>query len=201
MNLLATMVLRRIFLILTLGVAVAACKNTSTSLSPSAVDSLKTVFQDINGQLELSWNQMMADDDAKLDNLRRILQEVEYSGNYNRLKLDTLKQHIDNLQQVRYDQQTMSDSDLINLYDSITTQVMGEVTIFTTRLEQFEQYPIMGQLLQEAFEADDRVLRYRIDYDRTAKQYNAFINDHQEHLPLVAKQKELQPKPLFELQN
>jgi hypothetical protein len=182
-------------------VAVAACKNTSTSLSPSAVDSLKTVFQDINGQLELSWNQMMADDDAKLDNLRRILQEVEYSGNYNRLKLDSLKQHIDNLQQVRYDQQTMSDSDLINLYDSITTQVMGEVTIFTTRLEQFEQYPIMGQLLQEAFEADDRVLRYRIDYDRTAKQYNAFINDHQEHLPLVAKQKELQPKPLFELQD
>ena len=195
------MAFRRVIFIFFLLAIVASCKNTSTSLSPTAVDSLRTVFQDINSQLDVTWTEMMNDDDAKLDNLRRILQEVEYSGNYNRLKLDSLKQHIDELQEVRYDQVTMSDSDLINQYDSLTTQVMGEVTIFTTRLEQFEQYPIMGQLLQEVFEADDRVLRYRIGYDRSAKQYHAFIKDHQDHLSSVTKQTEMQPKPLFELQN
>lgn len=144
---------------------------------------------------------MMLDDDDKLSNLTRILQEVEYSGDYNRLKLDSLKKDIDQLAAVRYDQQSMSDSDLINLYDSMTTQVMGEVTVFTTRLSQFDQYPLMGQLLQETFEADDRILRFRIDYDRSAKQYNSFIEEHEPDLPLVAKQKVLLPKPLFELQN
>jgi hypothetical protein len=144
---------------------------------------------------------MMQDDDDKLDNMRRILQEVEYSGDYNRLKLDSLKQDIDQLAFVRYDQKTMSDSDLINLYDSMTTQVMGSVTEFTTSLSQYEQYPTMGQLLQEVFEADDRVLRYRIEYDRSAKQYNSFIEAHEPDMQLVAKQKVLPPKPLFELQN
>lgn len=183
-------------------ILLGACnKNTSTSLTPTAIDSLKTVFQDINTQLEAAWNTMMLDDDDKLSNLTRILQEVEYSGDYNRLKLDSLKKDIDQLAAVRYDQQTMSDSDLINLYDSMTTQAMGEVTVFTTRLSQFDQYPLMGQLIQEVFEADDRILRFRIDYDRAAKQYNSFIEEHEPDLPLVAKQKVLQPKPLFELQN
>ena len=179
-----------------------ACnKKSSTSLTPTAIDSLKSVFQDINSDLETTWSEMMQDDDEKLDNMRRILQEVEYSGNYNRLKLDSLKQDIDHLASVRYDQQTMSDSELINLYDSLTNQVMGKVTIFTTRLEQFEQYPIMGRLLQEVFEADERVLRYRIDYDKIAKQYNAFIETHEPDMQVLTRQNDLQPKPLFELQN
>lgn len=193
---------KSILLIFFVAIILGACnKNTSTSLTPTAIDSLKTVFQDINTQLEAAWNTMMQDDDDKLSNLTRILQEVEYSGDYNRLKLDSLKKDIDQLAAVRYDQQTMSDSDLINLYDSMTTQAMGEVTVFTTRLSQFDQYPLMGQLIQEVFEADDRILRFRIDYDRAAKQYNSFIEEHEPDLPLVAKQKVLQPKPLFELQN
>ncbi len=193
---------KSILLIFFVAIILGACnKNTSTSLTPTAIDSLKTVFQDINTQLEAAWNTMIQDDDDKLSNLTRLLQEVEYSGDYNRLKLDSLKKDIDQLAAVRYDQQTMSDSDLINLYDSMTTQAMGEVTVFTTRLSQFDQYPLMGQLIQEVFEADDRILRFRIDYDRAAKQYNSFIEEHEPDLPLVAKQKVLQPKPLFELQN
>lgn len=144
---------------------------------------------------------MMKDDNEKIDNLRRILQEVEYSGNYNRLTLDSLKNRIEQLAMTRYDQQTMSDSEKINLYDSITNQVLGEVTIFTTRLEQFEEYPIMGRLLQEVFEADERVLHYRISYDRSAKQYNSFIDSYQDDLQLSAQGKELHPKPLFEIPN
>jgi hypothetical protein len=192
---------KSLLVLLSIVIFTACNKNSSTTLSPTVVDSLKTVFTDINGQLEVAWEDMIKDDDEKLDNLRRILQEVEYSGDYNRLKLDSLKEHIDELQQVRYDQNTMADSDLINFYDSLTTQVMGEVTIFTTRLEQFEQYPTMGQLLQEVFEADDRVLKYRIEYDKSAKEYNAFIEANQDHMQLVARQRDLKSKPLFELQN
>ncbi len=176
-------------------------KKTSTTLSPSTVDSLKSVFQEIDSNLETTWQEMITDDDEKLDNLRRILQEVEYSGSYNRLQLDSLKKDIDKLEAARYDQQTMSDSELINQYDSLTNQVLGEVTIFTTRLQQFEQYPIMGRLLQEVFEADDRVLHHRIQYDKIAKQYNSFLEAYEPDIQVVARQKNLQPKPLFELQN
>ncbi len=190
------------FSIFIISIVLGACnKNTSTTLTPTLIDSLKIVFQDINTQIDVTWNKMIQDDDDKLDNMKRILQEVEFSGDYNRLKLDSLNKDIDKLTAIRYDQQTMSDSDLINLYDSMTTQVMGEVTVFTTRLSQFGQYPLMGELIQEVFESDDRVLRYRIEYDRSAKEYNAFIESHESELHLVAKQKVLQPKALFELQN
>lgn len=176
-------------------------KKTSTALNPTTIDSLKSVFQEISTDLDASWNQMIKDDDEKLDNLRRVLQEVEYSGKYNRLKLDSLKKDIDQLEAARYDSETMSDSELINRYDSMTNQVMGEVTIFTTRLEQFEQYPIMGQLLQEVFEADDRVLHHRIEYDRIAKRYNSFLESYQPDMQLLTRQQDVRPKPLFELQN
>lgn len=183
-------------------IALGACsKKSSSTLSPTAIDSLKSVFQNINNQVDTTWAAMMQDDNEKMDNLHRILQEVEYSGNYNHLKLDSLKGRIDQLKNARYDQQTMSNSEKINQYDSLTNQVLGEITIFTTRLDQFEQYPIMGRLLQEVFEADERVLRHRIAYDRSAKQYNSFIQSHQDALPQIAKQAALSPKPLFELQN
>ena len=188
--------LKSVLPIIIITVILGACnKNASTSLTPTAIDSLKTVFHDINTELDITWKEMMQDDDDKLDNMRRILQEIEYSGDYNRLKLDSLRQGIVDLASVRYNQQSMSDSDLINLYDSMTTQFMGEVTLFTTKLEQFEQFPLMGQLLQEVFEADDRVLRYRIEYDKTAKQYNSFIETHERNLQLVAKQKFCSPNP------
>ena len=190
--------LRSLFSVLLMALILVACnKNSSTTLTPTAIDSLKTVFLDINSEIDTAWNVMMKDDDEKLDNLKRILQEVEYSGNYNRLKLESLINQIEALVSIRYDQRSMSDSELINKYDDLTTQVMGNVTNFTTSLAQFEQYPLMGQLLQEVFEADDRVLRFRIDYDKTAKQFNSFIETHEPEGQVVAKQKILQPKPVF----
>jgi len=196
------MTFSRTFFVLLLLISFVACsKKSSTTLTPTAVDSLKAVYQDLSVQVDTTWTAMMKDDDEKLDNLRRILQEVEYSGSYDRLKLDSLKNHIDQLASVRYDQQSMSDSEKINIYDSMTNQVMGEVTIFTTRLEQFDQYPTMGRLLQEVFEADERVLHHRISYDKSVKQYNAFIEAYQQDLQLSAQGSPPQPKPLFELPN
>lgn len=192
--------LKSVFAVLLLTLVIGSCsKNANTTLSPEALDSLKMTFQSINHQMDQVWTEMIMDDDGKLENMRRILQEVTYSGNYNRLKLDSLSREIENLAKIRYDRHTMSDSDLITLYDSLTTQTMGELTTFTTSLPQFQQFPLMETLLQEIFEADDRVLHYRIEYDNAAKWFNLFVEDNRPYLDQITSQSDLQPKPLFEL--
>lgn len=192
--------LKSAYTIFLLTLILGACnKSATTTLSPEALDSLQMTFKSINTQLDQVWTEMIMDDDGKLENMRRILQEVSYSGNYNRLKLDSLSREIETLAKVRYDRTTMSDSDLISLYDSLTTQTMGELTAFTTSLPQFQQFPLMGTLLQEIFESDDRVLHYRIEYDNAAKWYNLFVEDNRPYLEQITSQIDLQPKPLFEL--
>ena len=180
--------------------AVISCNKKASTLSSDALDSLKLTYKQINGELDFSWTEMIMDDDGKLENMRRILQEISYSGNYDRIKHDSLGKAVEALAALRYDRETMADSDLITRYDDQTTQTMGSLMEYTTALPQFPQYPLMGQLLQEIYEADDRVLQYRIQYDRAAKSYNQFIGDNEPYLDQVTGQIDLQPKPLFELQ-
>ncbi len=191
--------LKSTFLLLVPILFLAACNKNSSSLSTDAVDSLKLTYQQITVDVEQAWVDMIMDDDGKLENMRRILQEVGYSDSYNRLKFDSLNKEVDALAQLRYDQESMSDSDLITLYDERTGTTLGKLMTFTTSLPQFEQYPLMGTLLQEIFEADDRVLRYRIQYDNAAKSYNQFITDHESNLGLLTSQEIHHAKALFEL--
>lgn len=177
-----------------------ACnKKASGPLSTDALDSLKLTYQQIEVELEQVWIEMMMDDDGKLENMRRILQEISYSTGYNRLTFDSLSNSVEALAKLRYDQQTMSESDLISLYDTRTTETMDALAKFTTQLPQFEQYPLMGTLLQEIFEADDRVLQFRIHYDNAAKDYNNFIAENEPYLQQVTNQASHQIKGLFEL--
>ncbi len=185
---------------LLLSMAFACSKNASNSISRDDLDSLQLTYEQINAELDQTWTEMIMDDDGKLENMRRVLQEVSYSGgNYNRLKHDSISKGVDKLAEMRYDQESMADSDLITRYDSLTTATMNDLTVFTTGLPQFEQYPLMGQLLQEIFEADDRVLQYRIQYDRAAKWYNQFIEENDPYMARISSRENPVPKPLFEL--
>ncbi len=177
-----------------------ACNKKARTLSVDTLDSLKLTYQQINNELEFSWTEMMMDDDGKLENMRRILQEISYSGDYSVVTHEGLKKEVEDLAAIRYDRETMSNSDLITNYDDKTNTTMSGLMEFTTGLPQFEQYPLMGQLLQEVFEADDRVLQYRIQYDRAVKSYNQFIEENEPYLEQIANQEILQAKSLFELQ-
>lgn len=181
-------------------VSVLSCsKNASDSISTEALDSLKLTYQQINVGIDQAWTEMMMDDDGKLENMRRLLQEISYSGSYDRVQHGALAKDVESLAEMRYDQTTMQNSDLISEYDNITNNTLGALQEFAVSLPQFEQYPLMTTLLNEIYEADDRVLRYRIQYDNAAKMYNQFIADNQSLMGQLTANAEHEPRALFEL--
>ncbi len=179
--------------------AFSCSKNASDSISTEAMDSLKLTYTQINVGIEQAWTEMMMDDDGKLENMRRLLQEISYSGSYDRIQHGQLANDVESLAEMRYDQTTMQDSDLISSYDDRTNSTLGALQEFAVNLPQFEQYPLMTTLLNEIYDADDRVLRYRIQYDNAAKMYNQFISDNKSLMGQLTTATDHQPKALFEL--
>ncbi|MGI9543447.1 MAG: hypothetical protein ACR2MX_09320, partial [Cyclobacteriaceae bacterium] len=72
--------------------ACAKKSNSSGTLTSADLDSLQIQFSQINSDIDQAWVAMMVDDDGKIENLKRLLQEVVYSNNYDQAKIDSLQQ-------------------------------------------------------------------------------------------------------------
>ncbi|MDN4164986.1 hypothetical protein QWY31_05700 [Cytophagales bacterium LB-30] len=178
---------------------VFSCETSkSKKLSPEEKDSVVVYQKALGDSLQKAWTFMMEDDDAKLSDLKRLIQEMEYSYQYDSLVLDTLKQELENLKAIRYDQVTVAISENIDNYDIATNTLINRVISFAYSQPAFNQYTLMAELEADILAANERVLYYRIEHDRWAKRYNAYTEENksvfEERNPEL-----LQKKPLFEL--
>ena len=123
---------------------------------------------------------MIADDDQKIADAKRLLEEISYTNKYNVQQYDTLQQNLATLLQIRYNNTTMANSAAIDDYDSASNKVMNEILMLATSHPDYQKYPLMKELVNDIQEANARVLRHRVDYDYSAKQYNQFIEDNKE---------------------
>lgn len=178
---------------------VFSCETSkSKKLSPEEKDSVVVYQKALGDSLQKAWNFMMEDDDLKLSDLKRLLQEMEYSYQYDSLVLDTLKQELENLKTLRYDQVTVAVSENIDNYDIATNALINRVISLAYSQPAFNQYTLMAELEADILAANERVLYYRIEHDRWAKKYNAYTEENkgvfEERNPELLKK-----KPLFEL--
>lgn len=169
-------------------------------VSAETIDSLRTVYQAINDSLQTAWDRMIEDDDQKLAYMRRLVQEVSYTNNFDSAEYKAMMDMIDQLASIRYDQKTMESSQLIDKYDSATYETIRRVTAYAQEHPQFENYPLMQELVNDIQQAQEQVFFYRIRYDTLAKSYNAFIEDNEEFLVEIDNTRtDFKQKPLFEL--
>jgi hypothetical protein len=203
---------RNFTLILTFGLAVfffSACetgqqrteKPVEETETEKDTEALKTEYQQIQTQLDTTWQTMMEDDDEKIFYLDRLLDEVSYTGDYDEELYKSLKEQVAHLKEQRYTRQTMANSTEIDLYDEATRKVMLEVIAFAREHPQYERYPLMEELIYDIQQKDQNVLLYRMDYDDAAKAYNRFIEKHEELVKEIENKEEVEPLPLFELQS
>lgn len=174
-------------------------KSKETALSQNEVDSLSLALVAMEDSLETAWTQMMEDDDQKIADAKRLLEEISYTNIYDQAQYDSLQQNLKTLQSMRYDNISMENSLLIDNYDSSSNKVMNEIISLASSHPEFQRYPLMKELISDIQKANGRVLRHRVNYDYVAKQYNQFIEAHQDELEEVDSLKTLKKKPLFEL--
>lgn len=164
------------------------------------LDSINLQFVMINDSLQTSWMEMIKDDNEKFANMKRLLQEVSFTKNYDKETYDELMTRIDQMSVIRYNMETMANSNKIDEYDAVSNALSNDVTQFVVNHPDYGSYPLMDELIEDIHQADYRILLHRIKYDQNAKQYNHFIHEHKDaeiaNERLNASWKE---RPLFEL--
>ncbi|GAA4369447.1 hypothetical protein GCM10023185_43040 [Hymenobacter saemangeumensis] len=180
----------------------ASCKrdgSKTATLDPASATSVKAQLDVLRDSVEIKWRTMTESDDQKIGVTRLLLQELQKQPGANVAQLQSLTKANNRLKALRYDQQTMASSDLIDRYDAAQDSLLHAL------------YPIAApegaaptenarNFVEGLQQLDDGVVGFRVQYDRAAKQYNNYLKLHQDKVQsLGGKYSELKPLPLFEL--
>ena len=175
--------IRIVFIALLCAAAYTACQRASEEKKEGkrqlSVDSLNQTYRSLNDSLTARWEVIVADEDQKLADMRRLLQEISYFPIYNKARLDTLQQQLQQVYEMRFDPETLT-SEQIDRYDSAASALKTKIIQFAQEHPDVEQYPLVGQLIDSIEAADQRVLFHRVKYDNYARDYNAFLETNRE---------------------
>jgi hypothetical protein len=144
---------------------------------------------------------MIDEDDRKLIYLKRLLQEVSRTNDYDTIKCELLMKRLEALKNFRYDRRSMSNSSLIDQYDSITIKLVPEIREFAQSNHKIKNVKLVGELIIGINELDNNnnILFKRVDYDKTAKKFNDFVMKNEEVLKENLPDADINKKPLFEI--
>src|SRR6478735_2335734 len=159
---------------------------------------VKAEMDNLLKEMNTAWNEMIASDDQKIDNLQTLLARIGRDKNYDKKALTEVIAARNNLKAKRYDSLGIQHVAAVDAYDSAQIKVMDATNqlIETTNLASRDT--IAGKLASQIQEDDSRVPIMRAHYDRAAKNYNQYLKDYQPQLQKLGKPyNELKPVPLF----
>jgi predicted transcriptional regulator len=187
----------------TLAVAVtmlAACKKKSAPQTDfTKADSLTDTYLALQDTMLQVWNTMMHDDNRKLKAMEHLLHELRVSSPEKRDELQSYEHRLDDLVKMRYDQQSMSDAEVVSGYDFASNSLVAELVAVAESQKQFPYNPTLQQLVDSIRAADQRVINYRDEYDEIASRFNHFIDRYKDHLEDLRSDSFLEKKPLFQM--
>jgi hypothetical protein len=130
----------------------------------------------------------------------RLVKELLMIDGANSESLKSTETAVQKLTENRYDQNSMKFSRNIDLYDSVTNQVIQKLRNETNSNPNAIKYQIVNQLLSEIQMADDSILFYRKEYDRKVDQFNNFLKTRKKDLKKSGVNVDsIKPYPVFRL--
>jgi len=187
-----------IILLLSIAFALSSCKQVQKS--SVAESSVSKELENQKLQLDGTWNVMFQSDDNKIENLNRLVKELQMIDGSNSGLLTLAEKEIQSIKGFRYDQNSMRISRSIDIYDSVTNVVIQKLRNETNQNPNAIKYQIVNQLISEIQLADDSILFYRKEYDRTVDSYNNFLKTRNKDLKKSGINVDsLKPYPVFRL--
>lgn len=178
-----------------------ACDQRSTSESGNftKADSLTETYLALQDTMLQAWNSMIHDDNRKIKAMHRLLEEMKRSNPENLPELESLEARLEQLASLRYDQTSITNPELVSEYDFASNSLVTEIIVLAESQRDFATDQLLQELVDSIRAADQRIMNYRQEYDRTASRFNAFIDRNKEVLHEIDSQTFLQKKPLFEM--
>lgn len=193
----------RLFFVMLMLLTAVACqpsgnKNKTVLTAESArQDSLVQAYVAARDSANVVWNTMEKQEEDMFFNMRRLLDEIRYTDNYNEAELDSLYKLVETLKNYRFTQESIKNDRVIDRYDSATQATTDAVLLFAETHPQFNDYPLMGQLVDEILEARNQVLFRRIRYDEQTIMQNELLEEHERLSGIDSL--DARKKPLFQI--
>lgn len=137
-------------------------------------DSLTDNYLSFNDSIIQIWNIMIHDDNQKIKSMRYVLHILGESNEFNNEDLLVLEERLDQLVQNRYTPESLNDAS-IEEYDFASRALVTEITTLAQQSSSFSENEKLQRKVDEILAAEERVEKYRNDYDRIVEQYNQFL--------------------------
>lgn len=165
----------------------------------SKADSVTDSYLSLQDTMLQVWNTMMHDDNRKVKAMRALLHELSVSNPDKIEELKDYESRLDLLVGMRYDQESISNPDIVTEYDFASNSLITELITLAETQKEFAYNRTLQKLVDSIRAADQRVLNYRAQYDEVASKFNRFIEQHEEFLEDMESDSLSAKKPLFQM--
>lgn len=138
------------------------------------IDSLTESYLSYNDSILQAWNVMINDDNQKIKSLHYVLHTLLESNEFNGEDLQALGERLEQLVENRYTPESLNEV-AIEEYDFASNALVTEITTAAQQYSKFDQNEKLQKVVEEILAADQRVEKYRSDYDEVVEQYNQFL--------------------------
>lgn len=171
------------FLFLAVSFSGLSCKQDQKA--GETIDPLVVGFERFVSKTDTAWEKMMASDNQKIDNMRRLVEELILIDGSDETQLKELKTKIEDLPTIRYNRLDMKESTKIDRYDAATNEAIAQIRQAISANPNAMKYQIVNQLMAEVGLADDSVLVFRKEYDRALDSLQVFRKKNRKKLKKI----------------
>ena len=183
------------------GVVLFNCGKKAETTHPTftKADSLTDLYLSLQDSVLQSWNIMINDDNQKIKAMHNLLHELMITSSNQGDQLDAYEEQLDHLIELRYNQKSMANEDLIEEYDFASNLLVTELITQAESKTEFAYNTTLQKLVEEIRVADQRVNLYREDYDAITFKYNKFLERNRNYLSEITQKDSMELRPLFEM--
>ena len=139
------------------------------------VDSVLTQIDILEDSVNHAWERMVADDNQKHDYMKRLLLEISYSPENEKVITDSLSFLVDFLHNARYSSNTQLSSSDIDHYDSLTMNISEVILQYAISHPARNEFGLIDELIGDIRHKNEMILLYRVHYDGFVIQRNDLI--------------------------
>ena len=158
-------------------ILLTGCGQKSSSVEHqqfTKIDSLTEKYLSYNDSILQAWNMMINDDNQKIKSMRHLVSMLVETNEFNQEDLTILNERINQLFENRYTPETLSEV-IIEEYDFASNALVTEVTSLVQEYSKFDEDENLQKIVEEITAADQRVEKYRSEYDAVVQRYNQFL--------------------------
>lgn len=159
----------------------------------------KARFDEAIDFMDISWKNMMASDNAKIRHSQKIVSELHKSPKFKQEKLSKIVMDlIAQIQNSRYDKQSMTDAAHMDKYDKMLDELILAVQKLKKKTKKFDEQGTCQYEYRWLMEKNQEDAILRGKHDSYAKAYNQMLNDNKSEIEELGENyQNLEKEPVF----